>query len=240
MKLSSENHFKLMKLLSENDCKLIKWFLWIPGQLHGDLAGFAEAFLDADVHLAEHDLLAVRVFRFVAEEVADGQRCHHGTRFVDDVGHALDGPPDARTPTSRPRTLLLIAHLPTDLFRPTLLTFSNFFFFFFFRIYSPIHWIHWKSFRIDYIINKLLLLFKLMMNLSFNWIYFERIDHLYQSFIANHSELIKLITIYYYNLSWWLTWILIEFISKELIIYMNNSLKIILNWLNYQYIFIII
>ena len=114
------------------------------------------------------------------------------------------------------------------------------FFFFFFRIYSPIHWIHWKSFRIDYIINKLLLLFKLMMNLSFNWIYFERIDHLYQSFIANHSELIKLITIYYYNLSWWLTWILIEFISKELIIYMNNSLKIILNWLNYQYIFIII
>ena len=40
------------------------------------------------------------------------------------------------------------------------------------------------------------------MNLILNWIYLERIDHLYQSFIENNSELIRLITIYELLFKW--------------------------------------
>ena len=111
-------HFRLCSQVSATQSHRWPWrwrWFWtrksheVPGELHGDFTGFAESVLDADVHLAEHTLLAVRVLRLVAQHVTKGQRSHHRTGLVDDAGNRLDGLPHAPAPLAVAAVVVAIA-----------------------------------------------------------------------------------------------------------------------------------
>ena len=69
---------------------------FIPGQLHGNLSGFAETLLDLDIQLAEHNLLAMGMVRVFAEHITKSQWGHHWWSLVQNAWNTLHSLPNTR------------------------------------------------------------------------------------------------------------------------------------------------